>query len=226
MPRRKLYIEQRMVDRTIATREKLIQKIREFSDHLKTEDITLTQEILHDFLQENYPAIQKLLIIETRKNLKKLKISGGLVSRSMEDEARRIASGFEKHYKWILDAQADAHISFDQVTIEKGIPVLTDKEKKEIEEQFTCYLEEEDQELYAKLDAFAKSYNQLFGYLGKKDLGLQTHLIIALTKNSHVMVEPGVYELRNDIFFMSGEAIEAEGDTQAKLQINPKYFKR
>ncbi|MFC2112110.1 hypothetical protein ACFLTA_02485 [Bacteroidota bacterium] len=226
MTRKKLYVEQAMVERTAEARLHLIEKIREFSDHLKSEGITLSQKILHDFLQEGYPAIQKILITEAQKNLKKLKISGTLVSESMKAEAGSIASQFEKYYQWILDAQMKAHVSAEQVTIENGIPVLTDAEKKAIEEQFTCYLEEEDTELYTKLQEFVKGYNELFGYLSEKNLGLDTHLVGALQENNHIMVEPGVYEIRNDTLFIGEGAIEVDGDVQNRIAVNPKYFKK
>lgn len=218
MTRKKLYVEQAMVDRTIAAREVLIEKIREFSDHLKSEGISLTHEILNKFLQQGYPAIQNILIAEAQKGMKKMKIAGTLISGSVEEQASKIAREFHEYHQWILDAQVKAHISSSQVTIQDGIPVLTDEEKKEIEERFTVYLREEDEDLYAELEEFMKAFEKLSAFLKDRNIDLMEHLEASVTENDLIMVEPGIYEIRNDTLFIGKE--NAPG-----IRINPKYFK-
>lgn len=223
-----LFIEQNLVDKAIEARRNLIGKIREFGDQLRKEGIILNHEILNRFLQQGWSAIRDLLIAKAREGMKKMKVAGTLISRSMEEEAARIAHGYDKYHLGIQEAILKAHISSEEVTLQKnGTPALTEEDMQNIRAQFTYYLAEKDQELYSKLEEFCKHHNQLCQYLAGKDLGLQIHLVAALTENDHVMSEPGIYEIRSDILFLSQGSMQVEGDNQAeKLIVNPKYFAR
>lgn len=216
MTRKKLYIEQAMVDKTVATREALITRIREFADHLKSEGVLLTKEILNQFMQQGWPAVQAILVNQAKK---KLKVHGKFLSETLENDADRIAREFHKYHQRIRDAVAAAHISASEVEIKYGKPVLSDKDKDEIREQYTVYLQEQDEDLYTELLDFMKALEKLSTFLDQRDIDLREHLVAPLTESDYILSEPTIHTLRDDTLFISSENLPW-------IRINPKFFAR
>jgi len=215
---KKIYYNQKAAEAAISHRQEFYDKINEFGAALQKEAITLTPEIVGEFLSKGPPYIASLLVQEAAKQYERAGIKvTSVILGGLDQASRATAAKFEKHVLPLRHAQHAAHISWAELTInENGEAVFTDTERKEIEKQFTVFLKKESEPLWEQLNQLADLLNQKQQDLKKDGIDLFKSLKVIMSENSYVGDENFTRHPREDICLLLNK--------ESKVEANPVIF--
>ena len=214
---KKIYFNEKACQASIRARKGFYAKINEFGADLKREGITLTNEILGEFMSKGVPYISALLVQAGAAQYEKAGINvTSVILGGLNQAAQAAAVSFDKHVLPLRHAQHDARISWNEANIVDGKAVFSDPEKKEIEKRHTVYLRKESEPLYEKLVELTSTLNQAAVELQKENLDLLESLRIITNENSYVQDENMQPHPRADICLLLTK--------ENKIEVNPVIF--
>ncbi len=215
---KKLHYEQSAAEAVIENRKAYVDQVNELGAELKIENIKLTNEILSEFQSRGVGYIAELLVTGAIEEFNKIGlVATSVIQANLNDHAHEIANRFDRFILPLREAGLAAGIGSDGVIIQDGKAVFTEEEEKQIIEDHTVYLKEEDQELHDKLTQFAQVLNKMAGYLAKKtNLSLLDCLQVITSESSFIIDSNMKRQIRDDTYFIVNE--------KGAFEMNPAFF--
>jgi len=142
--------------------ERFLKPLKELCDLMQTDGIICTKDNLEKFMSQGPDFIKRLLKDEAAKAIKTLKLKNskaetsliGLITTQQNDS-------YIKLYNIINEKQSMYHIPMDAILVLKGEPMLSEKFKNEVEQEYSATLNtEQKQKFWDELKNLCDSFNR------------------------------------------------------------------
>lgn len=217
---KKIHFEKAAAEGLIKSRGQYIEYINRFSEELKIEGITLTNQILSEFQSQGLEYIARLLVTGAVEQYNNAGIQANSpLIMTLQQNSSVVAARFDQYRLPLQQYSSSAQVAPNAINInDNGKAVFTKADEKEIIEAHTVYLAKEDEEIFAKMGEFTETLNEMAEYLkGKKvDPPLHECLGIAYTESPHLIDSNMKLQLRDDTFFLLNE--------KGAIEVNPAWF--
>lgn len=215
---KKLHVEKVAAEAVIQNRKAYVSQVNEFAEELKIENIQLTNEILSEFQSRGTEYIAELLVAGAVGEFNKIGlVATSVVQANLNDHAYEIANRYDKFFVPLRENGQAAGIGPGHVVIQDGKAIFTEVERKQIVEDHTVYLKEEDKELHDQLTQFAQVLNEMASYLEKKtNLSLLDCLQVITSQSSFVIDSNMKRQIKDDTYFIVNE--------KGAFEMNPAFF--